>query len=169
MKSYEGSKNCNRTDSFIPFILLSLFYSNERERAKCFLNKKQRLRKTYRIINTQTYISHFWCACSIITTRREERRRTTRVEQKRNEKSSKSKLAIMLACSSFTMPFIECGGGAAAVLQEPLSPLSLYSPSIGSESCSIEERLQHTKNQLKNLKKRKWLWRPATRIKILYY
>ncbi|OEU10415.1 hypothetical protein FRACYDRAFT_263883 [Fragilariopsis cylindrus CCMP1102] len=60
----------------------------------------------------------------------------------------------MLACSSFTMPFIECGGGygAAEVLQEPLSPLSLYSPPIGSESCSIEERLQQTKNQLKNLK-----------------
>ena len=52
------------------------------------------------------------------------------------------------------MPFIECGGGygAAEVLQEPLSPLSLYSPPIGSESCSIEERLQQTKNQLKNLK-----------------
>ena len=52
------------------------------------------------------------------------------------------------------MPFIECGGGygAAEVLQEPLSPLSLYSPPIGSESCSIEERLQQTQNQLKNLK-----------------
>jgi hypothetical protein len=68
----------------------------------------------------------------------------------------------MLACGSFTMPFIEFefgGGASASALQEPpLSPLSpLPAPAMNIDKSSfnelpIEERLEQTKNHLQHLK-----------------